>query len=92
MMTLIGYSANATAIELKSGGEGEGPQRALLAAVTFFLIAKALRGQDLLALLHSLLISRFVTVIICLHYAYALPDFREAHLCEFPALTASKIS
>ncbi|KAL8283608.1 hypothetical protein RQP46_005403 [Phenoliferia psychrophenolica] len=83
MILLIGYSANASAIEvmhevsetvesatrlmMRAESEGEievheGPQRALIAAVTFFLVAKAFR------------------LIVFLHYAYALPEFREAHL------------
>ncbi|KAK4701935.1 hypothetical protein P7C70_g4291, partial [Phenoliferia sp. Uapishka_3] len=53
MITLIGYSANASAISIGHGEEEAStaeeermPQRALVAAVAFFVIAKACRGAE----------------------------------------------
>ncbi|KAK4704700.1 hypothetical protein P7C70_g1511, partial [Phenoliferia sp. Uapishka_3] len=79
MLTLIGYSANASAIEIgrKEIGEGEPIQQSALLARNF---SSHSTQRALVAAAIFCVIAKACRVITCLQYAYALPCFREAHL------------
>jgi hypothetical protein len=65
MITILGYSANASAIALEPT---EGEHGAIQAAVAFWLGIKATRGESRVGVTHA--------VLVLFLYAYALPAFR----------------
>ena len=72
MACILGYSANASAIELHPSDDGVLDHTAVKAAAAFWLIIKLTRG-----ILSELVVAEDVVVVLLI-YAWKLPKFRTA--------------
>lgn len=90
MMTLIGYSVNASAIELDLHDEEElmFEHEAVRAAVAFWLIIKLTRGEPCPTDTRPPLTCANVrmVVLVLLYYAWRLPLFRKSQILHAVAV------